>query len=108
MILTAPNLTLKTTTGEKTKIQAKLDASIECGSRKFQLRVYVDDITDSCILGMGFLQKFKFTVDWRRKRYRQARRKFLCFQSIHSIAKESRMERMFSLDDSVLRAANDI
>ncbi|GBM05883.1 hypothetical protein AVEN_135253-1 [Araneus ventricosus] len=63
LIYTAPNLTLKTATGEKAKIQGKLDASIECGSRKFQHRVYVADITDSCILGLDFLQKFKFTVD---------------------------------------------
>ncbi|GBL76548.1 hypothetical protein AVEN_53283-1 [Araneus ventricosus] len=63
LIYTAPNLTLKTATGKKAKIQGKLDASIECGSRKFQHRVYVADITDSCILGLDFLQKFKFTVD---------------------------------------------
>ncbi|GBN31869.1 hypothetical protein AVEN_86952-1 [Araneus ventricosus] len=47
LIYTAPKLTLKTATGEKAKIQGKLDASIECGSRKFQHRVYVADITDS-------------------------------------------------------------
>ncbi|GBL89931.1 hypothetical protein AVEN_51108-1 [Araneus ventricosus] len=58
LIYTAPNLTLKTATGEKAKIQGKLDASIECGSRKFQHRVYITDITDSCILGLDFLQKF--------------------------------------------------
>ncbi|GBN69454.1 hypothetical protein AVEN_138123-1 [Araneus ventricosus] len=63
LIYTAPNTTLKTATVEKAKIQGKLDASIECGSRKFQHRVYVADITDSCILGLDFLQKFKFTVD---------------------------------------------
>ncbi|GBM07746.1 hypothetical protein AVEN_51166-1 [Araneus ventricosus] len=66
----APNLTLKTATGEKAKIQGKLDASIECGSRKFQHRVYVADITDSCILGLDFLQKFKFTVDLEKNEIR--------------------------------------
>ncbi|GBN62962.1 hypothetical protein AVEN_38513-1 [Araneus ventricosus] len=35
LICTAPNLTLKAATGEKAKIQGKLDASIECGFRKF-------------------------------------------------------------------------
>ncbi|GBL94941.1 hypothetical protein AVEN_187458-1 [Araneus ventricosus] len=63
LIYMAPNLTLKTATGEKAKIQWKLDASIECGSRKFQHTVYVAAITNSCILGLDFLQKFKFTVD---------------------------------------------
>ncbi|GBN95179.1 hypothetical protein AVEN_172369-1 [Araneus ventricosus] len=63
LIYTAPNLTLiQTATGEKAKIQEKLDASIEFRSKKFQHRVYVADITDSCILGLDFLQKFKFTV----------------------------------------------
>ncbi|GBM10458.1 hypothetical protein AVEN_263367-1 [Araneus ventricosus] len=59
----APNLTLKTDTGQKAKIQGKLDASIEFGSRKFQRRVYIANITDSCIFGLDFLQKFKFAVD---------------------------------------------
>ncbi|GBN95539.1 hypothetical protein AVEN_195752-1 [Araneus ventricosus] len=61
---------LKTATGEKAKIQEKLDASIECGSRKFQHRVYVADITDSCILGLEFLQKLKFTVDLEKNEMR--------------------------------------
>ncbi|GBN42882.1 hypothetical protein AVEN_85637-1 [Araneus ventricosus] len=58
LIYTAPNMTLKTETGEKAKIQGKLDASIEWGTRKFHHRVYDTDITDSCILGLDFLQKF--------------------------------------------------
>ncbi|GBN28933.1 hypothetical protein AVEN_262199-1 [Araneus ventricosus] len=63
LIYTAPNISLKTATGEKTEIRRKLDASIECGSRKFNHRIYVADITDPCILDMDFLQKFNFTVD---------------------------------------------
>ncbi|GBM78131.1 Retrovirus-related Pol polyprotein from transposon 297 [Araneus ventricosus] len=63
LIYTAPNISLKTATGEKTEIRGKLDASIECGSRKFHHRIYVADITDPCILGLDFLQKFNFTVD---------------------------------------------
>ncbi|GBM33055.1 Retrovirus-related Pol polyprotein from transposon 297 [Araneus ventricosus] len=61
-IYTAPNISLKTATGEKAEINGKLDA-IECVSRKFQHRIYVDDITDPCILGLDFLQRFNFTVD---------------------------------------------
>ncbi|GBM86596.1 hypothetical protein AVEN_131417-1 [Araneus ventricosus] len=56
LIYTIPNMTLKTATGEKAKIKGKLDASIECGSRKFQHKIYVSDITDFCILGLDFLQ----------------------------------------------------
>ncbi|GBN10374.1 hypothetical protein AVEN_25568-1 [Araneus ventricosus] len=50
LIYTGPNISLKTVTGEKTEIRGKLDASIECGSRKFHHRIYVADITDPCIL----------------------------------------------------------
>ncbi|GBO36208.1 hypothetical protein AVEN_177359-1 [Araneus ventricosus] len=52
-----------TATDEKAEIHGKLDAAIECGSRKFQHRIYVADITDPCIIGLDFLQKFNFTVD---------------------------------------------
>ncbi|GBM70035.1 Retrovirus-related Pol polyprotein from transposon 412 [Araneus ventricosus] len=79
LIYTAPNLTLKTATGEKAKIQGRLDASIECGSRKFQHRVYVADITDSCILGLDFLQKFKFTVDLEKNEIRTGLEKISLF-----------------------------
>ncbi|GBN64519.1 hypothetical protein AVEN_146716-1 [Araneus ventricosus] len=74
LIYTSPNMTLTTATGEKAKIQGKLDASIECGYRKFQHRVYVADITDSCILGLDFLQKFKFTVDLEKNKIRTGRK----------------------------------
>ncbi|GBN35643.1 hypothetical protein AVEN_96795-1 [Araneus ventricosus] len=79
LIYTAPNLILKTVTGEKAKIQGKLDASIECGSRKFQHRVYVADITVSCILGLDFLQKFKFTVDLEKNEIRTGSEKISLF-----------------------------
>ncbi|GBL73575.1 Retrovirus-related Pol polyprotein from transposon 297 [Araneus ventricosus] len=70
LIYTAPNISLKTDTGEKTEIRGKLDASIECGSRKFHHRIYVADITDPCILGLDFLQKFNFTVDLEKNEIR--------------------------------------
>ncbi|GFT57900.1 transposon Ty3-I Gag-Pol polyprotein [Nephila pilipes] len=57
-------------TGEKVSIHGKLEASIECGSRRFQYKVYVADITDPCILGLDFLQEFNFTVDLDRNEIR--------------------------------------
>ncbi|GBO10423.1 hypothetical protein AVEN_170759-1 [Araneus ventricosus] len=54
-IYTAPNISSKTATGEKAEIHGKLDAAIECGSRKFQHRIYVANITYPCILGLDFL-----------------------------------------------------
>ncbi|GBN55534.1 hypothetical protein AVEN_51157-1 [Araneus ventricosus] len=70
LIHTAPNIYLKIATGEKTEIRGKLDASIECGPRKFYYRIYVVDITNPCILGLDFLQKFNFTVDLEKKEIR--------------------------------------
>ncbi|GBM32909.1 Retrovirus-related Pol polyprotein from transposon 412 [Araneus ventricosus] len=69
-IYTATNIYLKAATGEKAEIHGKLDAAIECGSRKFQHRIYVVDITDPCILGLDFLQKFNFTVDLEKNELR--------------------------------------
>ncbi|GBO17627.1 Retrovirus-related Pol polyprotein from transposon 297, partial [Araneus ventricosus] len=43
-IYTAPNICLKTATGEKAEIHGKLDAAIECGSGKFQHRIYKNEI----------------------------------------------------------------
>ncbi|GBM66435.1 Transposon Ty3-I Gag-Pol polyprotein [Araneus ventricosus] len=70
LIYTGPNISLKTITGEKTEIRGKLDASIECGSRKFHHRIYVADVTDPCILGPDFLKKFNFTVDLEKNEIR--------------------------------------
>ncbi|GBM09108.1 hypothetical protein AVEN_5290-1 [Araneus ventricosus] len=85
LVDTGTNITLLradlTATGEKAKIQGKLDASIECGSRKFQHRVYVADITDSCILGLDFLHKFKFTVDLEKNEIRTGSEKISLFLS---------------------------
>ncbi|GBM26319.1 hypothetical protein AVEN_256547-1 [Araneus ventricosus] len=70
LIYTGPNISLKTATGEKTEIRGKLDASIECGSRKFHHRIYVADVTDPCILGLNFVKKFNFTVDLEKNEIR--------------------------------------
>ncbi|GBM01322.1 hypothetical protein AVEN_45238-1 [Araneus ventricosus] len=69
LVDTAANVTL-TATGEKAEIHGKLDAAIECGSRKFQHKIYVADINDPCILGLDFLQKFNFMVDLEKNEIR--------------------------------------
>ncbi|GBL79548.1 hypothetical protein AVEN_18130-1 [Araneus ventricosus] len=70
LIYTASNISFKTATGEKAEIYGKLNAAIDCGSRKFQRRVYISDITDPCILDLNFLQKFRFTVDLEKNEIR--------------------------------------
>ncbi|GFT76011.1 transposon Ty3-I Gag-Pol polyprotein [Nephila pilipes] len=54
----------------RVSIHGKLEASIECGSRRFQHKVYIADITDPCILGLDFLQEFNFMVDLERNEIR--------------------------------------
>ncbi|GBN50344.1 hypothetical protein AVEN_45575-1 [Araneus ventricosus] len=80
-IYTGPNISLKTATGEKAEIHGKLDAAIECGSRKFQHRIYVADITDLCILRLDFLQKFNFTVDMEKNEIRTGGEEIPLFSS---------------------------
>ncbi|GBL78715.1 hypothetical protein AVEN_65273-1 [Araneus ventricosus] len=70
IIYKAPNISLKTATGEKTEIRGKLDASTECGSRRFHHKIYVANITDPCILRLDFLQKFNFTVNLEKNETR--------------------------------------
>ncbi|GBN47723.1 hypothetical protein AVEN_39064-1 [Araneus ventricosus] len=60
----------KTDTGEETEIRGKHDASIESGSTKSYHRIYVADITDPCILGLYFFEKFIFTVDLEKNHIR--------------------------------------
>ncbi|GBM31330.1 hypothetical protein AVEN_91319-1 [Araneus ventricosus] len=64
------NEDLNDITEQKAEIYGKLDASIESGSRKFQHRIYVSYITDPCILGLDFLQRFNFTVDLEKNEIR--------------------------------------
>ncbi|GBN97400.1 hypothetical protein AVEN_457-1 [Araneus ventricosus] len=63
LIYTTLNICLTTTNGEKAGIRGKLNASIECGSRKYQHRVYVADITEPCILCLKFLKNLNLTTD---------------------------------------------
>ncbi|GBN96632.1 hypothetical protein AVEN_171971-1 [Araneus ventricosus] len=63
LIYTTLNICLTTTNGEKAGIRGKLNASIECGSRKYQHRVYVAYITEPCILCLKFLKNLNLTTD---------------------------------------------
>ncbi|GBM58366.1 hypothetical protein AVEN_169845-1, partial [Araneus ventricosus] len=80
LVDTGANVTL-TATGEKAEIHGKLGAAIECGSRKFEHIIYVADITDLCILGLDFLQKFNFTVDLEKNEIRTGEEEIPLFSS---------------------------
>ncbi|GBN05201.1 hypothetical protein AVEN_143030-1 [Araneus ventricosus] len=103
-IYTAPNISLKTATGEEAEIHGKLDAAIECGSRKFQHRIYVADITDPCILGLDFLQKFNFTVDLEKNEIRTERGEFPLFSAS---AEHSKLFSVLAKEKTIIPARSE-
>ncbi|GBN76428.1 Transposon Ty3-G Gag-Pol polyprotein [Araneus ventricosus] len=103
-IYTAPNISLKTATGEKAEIHGKLDAAIECGSRKFQHKIYVADITDPCILGLDFLQKFNFMVDLEKNEIRTGGEEIPLFSAS---AEDSKLCSVLAKEKTIIRARSE-
>ncbi|GBM54291.1 Transposon Ty3-G Gag-Pol polyprotein [Araneus ventricosus] len=103
-IYTVPNISLKTATGKKEEIHGKLDAAIECGSRRFQHRIYVVDITDLCILGLDFLQKFNFTVDLEKNEIRTGEEKIPLFSAS---AEQSKLCSVFAKEKTIIPARSE-
>ncbi|GBM40501.1 hypothetical protein AVEN_248387-1 [Araneus ventricosus] len=85
-IYTAPNISLKTATGEKAEIHGKLEAAIECGSRKFQHKIYVAvNFPIPVFSAWIFYKNLASWWTWRRTRFGQEERKFLYFQPVQRI-----------------------
>ncbi|GBN95947.1 Retrovirus-related Pol polyprotein from transposon 297 [Araneus ventricosus] len=103
-IYTAPNISLKTATGEKAEIHGKLDAAIECGSRKFQHKIYVADITDPCILGLDFLQKFNFMVDLEKNEIRTGGEEIPLFSAS---AEDSKLCSVLAKEKTIIPARSE-
>ncbi|GBL81630.1 hypothetical protein AVEN_93424-1 [Araneus ventricosus] len=103
-IYTAPNISLKTATGEKAEIHGKLDAAIECGSRKLQHKIYVADITDPCILGLDFLQKFNFMVDLERNEIRTGGEEIPLFSAS---AEDSKLCSVLAKEKTIIPARSE-
>ncbi|GBL77859.1 Retrovirus-related Pol polyprotein from transposon 297, partial [Araneus ventricosus] len=103
-IYTAPNISLKTATGEKAEIHGKLDAAIECGSRKFQHKIYVADITDPCILGLDFLQKFNFMVDLEKNEIRTGGEEIPLFSAS---AEDSKLCTVLAKEKTIIPARSE-
>ncbi|GBO08841.1 hypothetical protein AVEN_206057-1 [Araneus ventricosus] len=103
-IYTAPNISLKTATGEKAGIHGKLDAAIECGSRKFQHKIYVADITDPCILGLDFLQKFNFMVDLEKNEIRTGGEEIPLFSAS---AEDSKLCTVLAKEKTIIPARSE-
>ncbi|GBN83301.1 Retrovirus-related Pol polyprotein from transposon 297, partial [Araneus ventricosus] len=103
-IYTAPNISLKTATGEKVEIHEKLGAAIECGSRKFQHKIYVADITDPCILGLDFLQKFNFMVDLEKNEIRTGGEEIPLFSAS---AEDSKLCSVLAKEKTIIPARSE-
>ncbi|GBN83000.1 hypothetical protein AVEN_188276-1 [Araneus ventricosus] len=98
-IYTATNISLKTATGEKAEIHGKLDATIECGSRKFQHRIYVADIIYPCILGLDFLQQFNFPVNLEKNKIRSGGEEIHLFSAS---AEHSKLCSVFAKEKTII------
>ncbi|GBM01482.1 hypothetical protein AVEN_209297-1 [Araneus ventricosus] len=103
LVDTGANVTLAAT-GEKAEIHGKLDAEIECGSTKFQHRIYVADITDPCILGQDFLQKFNFTVDLEKNEIRTRGQEIPLFSAN---AEHSKLYSVLAKEKSIIPARSE-
>ncbi|GBN25236.1 Retrovirus-related Pol polyprotein from transposon 297 [Araneus ventricosus] len=103
-IYTAPNISLKTATGEKAEIHGKLDAAIQCGSRKFQHKIYVADITDPYILGLDFLQKFNFMVDLEKNEIRTGGEEIPLFSAS---AEDSKLCSVLAKEKTIIPARSE-
>ncbi|GBM97047.1 hypothetical protein AVEN_233694-1 [Araneus ventricosus] len=103
-IYTAPNISLKTATGENAKIHGKLDEAVQCGCRKFQHRIYVADITDPCILGLDFLQKFNFTEDLEKNEIRTGEEEIPLFSAC---ADHSKLCSVLAKEKTIISARSE-
>ncbi|KFM62548.1 hypothetical protein X975_20006, partial [Stegodyphus mimosarum] len=68
LIWTPSCVTLETASGEKIDVEGKLNVNITFGSATYHHTAYVADITDPCILGLDFLRKYNFSLDFKNKK----------------------------------------
>ncbi|KFM73507.1 Gag-Pol polyprotein, partial [Stegodyphus mimosarum] len=68
LIWTPSCVTLEIASGEKLDIEGKLNVSITFGSATYHHTPYVADIIDPCILGLDFLRKYNFSLDFKNNK----------------------------------------
>lgn len=59
----ASSILLKIVIGNRVNTHGELHAVINFGSRIFEHKIYITDITEQCIIRLDFLKKFNLTVD---------------------------------------------
>ncbi|GFW79593.1 retrovirus-related Pol polyprotein from transposon 412 [Trichonephila clavipes] len=72
-----------TVTGEKIDIHGKLKVKIKFGDTTYQHAVYVADIADPFILGLDFLKKHGFTLDFNKNELRSIHEEVTIFKIEH-------------------------
>ncbi|GFT28012.1 retrovirus-related Pol polyprotein from transposon 412 [Nephila pilipes] len=65
IIWTPPCVTLQTVTGDKIPIIGKMNIKITFGNNAYSHTVYVAKIKDNFILGLDFLEKYSFILDFK-------------------------------------------
>ncbi|KFM71098.1 hypothetical protein X975_15361, partial [Stegodyphus mimosarum] len=92
LIWTPPCVTHQTVSGEKINIEGKLNVNITFGSAAYHHTAYVAEITDPCILGLDFLRKYNFSLDFKNNELHTASEDIALFgindegvKSIHKI-----------------------
>ncbi|GFX35073.1 retrovirus-related Pol polyprotein from transposon 412 [Trichonephila clavipes] len=83
LIWTPPRVVLQTVTGEKIDIHGKLKVKIKFGDTTYQHAVYVADIADPFILGLDFLKKHGFTLDFNKNELRSIHGEVTIFKIEH-------------------------
>lgn len=92
LIWTPPSVTLQTVSGDKINIHGKLNINITFGSVTYHHTAYVADITDTCILGLDFLRKYNFSLDFKNN-------------ELHSISEDI---ALFGIKDSEAKSVHQI
>ncbi|GBM81628.1 Retrovirus-related Pol polyprotein from transposon 297 [Araneus ventricosus] len=78
----------------------QLNADLE----KFQHKIYVADITDPCILGLDFLQKFNFMVDLERNEIRTGGEEIPLFSAS---AEDSKLCSVLAKEKTIIPARSE-
>ncbi|GFU73542.1 retrovirus-related Pol polyprotein from transposon 412 [Trichonephila clavipes] len=64
IIWTPPCVSLQTVTGDKIQVHGKANVTLRFGHLDYHHTAYIADITDPCILGLDFLKKNNFNLDF--------------------------------------------
>ncbi|XP_035232659.1 uncharacterized protein LOC118204447 [Stegodyphus dumicola] len=73
------SVTLQTVTGDKIPIEGKINIIITFGIETYQHLAFVANIANELILGLDFLQKYDFTLDFERNEMRSAKEDITVF-----------------------------